>query len=149
MGMRKTSKFVRVWNPEQGRLVRLELPSDTEEDLRFFQSIVDGNVEMIMLGGIRCMINEQARVDGRDWFATRFVSSPGSSLILGNIIFLSDNEAKLQKLAAGGFEVCPWSPRRTDRTPFRESSRSVWDTALNRRAPRIESTSEETTDGTL
>lgn len=125
MSRRKNVQFVHVWDPAENRLSVTQRPEYTEDDLELFQRIVGGSVEPIRIGGIRCLVNESAKVDGQIWWATRFFAHDKLDIILGRIIFLTANQAKILKLGSGGYEVMQWSPRKTKETPFRLPDRTI------------------------
>lgn len=132
MSRRKNEQFVHVWDPAKNRLSVTQLPEYTEDDLELFQRIVGGSVEPTRIGGMRCLVNESAKVDGQIWWATRFFGHDKLDIILGRIIFLTANEAKILKLGSGGYEVMQWSPKKTEETPFRLPDRTISERASGR-----------------
>lgn len=83
-----------VWNPETSQLTEV-----TDKKLKENpQSLVGGYFECANIGPFHCYVNEEALIDGKEYYATIFANG---EFMLGNIVFISKNEKKIRQYLEG------------------------------------------------
>lgn len=94
---KSTLTHVNVWNPVERAFTRHAIPTDDDEGRALFQSLVGGLLEGCHIDGIKCYVCEDAMVNGHTYAVTLFA---GIQPILGNVIFLCDDAARLAGVVA-------------------------------------------------